>query len=203
MKTYVDVGTNRVTPKLIQLMEQHDKTLLIEPIPSMVDILREHFKGTEVIVIQRAISDYDGEAVLGIANRLSCSSLQKFTDEAKKPWVQNKFGIPDFRMVDETIVRVSRLDTLMTEFQIEEIHILHIDSQGEDINVVRSLGDKISKVKFIELESPSKGESPLYINQPTYEETMEHMDKAGFKEVRRSYHSIDQKEVDIFFRNSS
>lgn len=197
MRTYVDVGTHRITNQLLRKIDCHDFCILIEPIPKRFEELKV-LESSNIIVLNQVVSNFDGTASFKIANRDSCSSLQSFTSEAVSDCIIDKFG-HEFQMVSEIDVKVSKLSTLLKQFEINHVDFLHIDAQGEDLNVVKSLDDLIAKVKLIQLESMAEGRNPLYVDQPFYFEVMKYMKDIGFKEFTRTHFPEHRREIDVIF----
>tara|TARA_B100002019_G_C21239229_1_gene584542 strand:- start:578 stop:1291 length:714 start_codon:yes stop_codon:yes gene_type:complete len=49
-------------------------------------------------------------------------------------------------------IKIRRLEDIINELKIENVDILKIDTEGYDFNVIKGLGNKISKVKYIFFE---------------------------------------------------
>ena len=49
-------------------------------------------------------------------------------------------------------VQVKRLDQFIINNQIDIVNLLKIDTEGYEFNVLKSLGNKLTKVKIIHLE---------------------------------------------------
>lgn len=201
MKIYIDIGTNRVNHNLLNKIKEHDLSVLIEPNIDRYEILKKELNSIKVILLNIAISDFNGHSKINIANRCSCSSLQEFTNTAYDNWVYDKFKIKKLETIKENNIIVSRLDTLLEKLNIKYVNFLHIDAQGEDLNIVKSLGRFVDNVKIIELECVAEGFQPLYKNQPSYQETIKYMKEINFLEIKREYHKFIARELDITFRN--
>ena len=95
-------------------------------------------------------------------------------------------------------VKCIRLDRLIEREEIKEIEYIKIDTQGTDLDVVKSLGDKISIVKKISLEIQLQ---ELYQGSSTIEETLEYMNDKGFTLVEDLNHYDNEFEKDLVFVN--
>lgn len=93
-----------------------------------------------------------------------------------------------------------RLDKLIEREEIKEIEYIKIDTQGTDLDVVKSLGDKISIVKKISLEIQLQ---ELYQGSSTIEETLEYMNDKGFTLVEDLNHYDNEFEKDLVFVNQN
>ena len=94
-------------------------------------------------------------------------------------------------------VKCIRMDTFISRENIEKIDMLWIDAQGNDFNVLKSFGDKISIVQEGRCECTNK--VPLYegINN-NYEEVTAWLEDKGFK-VEADYWHAHDTEVDLKF----
>ena len=75
----------------------------------------------------------------------------------------------------------------MQENYIEHIDFLKIDTQGTDLNVIKSLGKMINKVDIIEAEVQIK---PLYKNSFQKEEIIDFMEKNNFNLILEEENEI-------------
>lgn len=73
----------------------------------------------------------------------SQSSLYEYTDNINELWGDNR----KFKVVKRIEVSTLRLDTFITENQIKNIDFLWIDAQGNDFNVLKSLGSYVDIVE--------------------------------------------------------
>ena len=95
-------------------------------------------------------------------------------------------------------VECIRLDKLIEKYNIKEIEYIKIDTQGTDLDVVKSLGDKISIVKKISLEIQLQ---ELYQGSSTIEEVFEYMRENEFNFLQDSNHYDNEFEKDLVFVN--
>jgi len=94
-------------------------------------------------------------------------------------------------------VKCIRMDTFIKQESIEKIDMLWIDAQGNDFNVLKSFGDKISIVQAGRCECTNK--VPLYegINNH-YEDVKSWLQDKGFQ-VEEDYWHAHDTEVDLKF----
>ena len=108
---------------------------------------------------------------------------------------------PGFDRIIETInVETQRLDTFMDKHDISHIDFLKIDTQGNDLNVIKSLGSKIKNVNIIELEVHLK---KMYKNAATKTDALEYMEQHNFDLIKTDCNSEDLKEYEenLTFKN--
>ena len=149
MKYIFDVGAHWGQDSLERV--RNDKDLIcyaFEPTPALAQKLREDSSSISerYRVFQQALSDFDGKADFHLVHGdTGSSSLNEFADNLSETWP----GRTDFVVSQTITVDVYRLDTWLkiNSPDIEEIEHLHIDAQGDDLAVLKGLGEKISIVK--------------------------------------------------------
>lgn len=123
------------------------------------------------------------------------NSLYEFTDNIREVWDKKIF------FHDETIsAPFITLKTFCEIFNITQIDYLWVDTQGNDLNVLKSLGDKISIVKEGRIEVANK--TSLYKDVDNTRESAEkwlHENGFSFEDAK---YSSGQHEVDIDFKRT-
>lgn len=197
-KIIFDVGANDCR-NFIQMVKDDAYTHLyaFEPTPKFCDYARlNYFHLSNFFYIPLAVGDVEGLTDFKIAGQADwgCSSLLDFSDKSKTEWD----GREDFKVTEVQQVRVIRLDTFIKEKKINKIDFLHVDTQGFDLKVLRSLGKYISIVKEGVVEAAAKPEI-LYYGQNTLEETKEFLENSGFKIISITNNDHLGNEVNIHF----
>lgn len=145
MKTKIEVGANWGGDTQ-SLAADGSVVYAFEPTPSLADHLRNRFKdNSNVHIVEKAVDEHDGVAEFNIAGTgdWGCSSLYEFSEDIHSKWN----GRPDFHFTDRCEVETIRLDTFIQQNEIDSIDYLWIDAQGNDFNVLKSLGYFINRVK--------------------------------------------------------
>jgi FkbM family methyltransferase len=171
-----DVGA--CVGETISKFDGFDKIYAFEPAPYVFNILVENHKNDPRIEFyEMAISDEDGVKSLKYHDNYGYSSFLEIDKEGEFAKKCQEFD-PGFDNIVSIIdVQTKRIDTFMQENCIEHIDFLKIDTQGNDLNVIKSLGKMIDKVDTIELEVQIK---PLYKNSSSKEEIVDFMQKNNF-----------------------
>jgi hypothetical protein len=162
MKTIIEVGANNGRDTERFVMDKDSMVYAFEPTPVLFRDLSSKFKGAENIRLVPMAVDIESKFkwfnIAGTGD-WGCSSLHEFADNIHEKWP----GRPDFKFTDRLQVMTIRLDTFMGLYGIEEIDYLWIDAQGNDFNVLKSLGSEIDKVK--------EGRCEVAYNVELYKET--------------------------------
>jgi len=103
--------------------------------------LIEKFKSKNLFLYDKAIDIEETRKPFNVD--ASQSSLYEYTDNINELWGDNR----KFKVVKKIEVSTLRLDTFITENQIKNIDFLWIDAQGNDFNVLKSLGNYIDIVQ--------------------------------------------------------
>jgi len=138
MMKIIEVGANNGDHTLE--FSKNSKVWSFEPIPLYVKILKDRFKNnSNVVIIDSAVSDFDGTAPFNISTNGCSSSLNELTD----------FSINNTKVIFESQinVNVTRMDTFIIENNIDTIDYFHCDAQGNDLKILQSFGDKLSLIK--------------------------------------------------------
>jgi FkbM family methyltransferase len=142
IKFCVDIGANvgNYSKALIQNLDC--EVYAIEPFSASFSRLEELSRsfGGRIHPIKRAISNFDGEAVIySRGGHLETTTLSK--DLLSRYDIEEK-------------VKVSRLDTLVEEGIIQGADFIKIDTEGFELEVFKGMGKTIEKCKpkFIQFE---------------------------------------------------
>jgi FkbM family methyltransferase len=179
MKIFFDVGANNGS-EFIDLAKKNPNIFVyaFEPTPKLCEIIKSktnHLKNYKLI--QKAVSDFEGEAKFHIAsgNDGGRNSLLCFSDKSKTEWIGRK----DLNITESLNVNVIRLEEFIEENKIKEIEYLHVDTQGSDLKVLFGMGKKISIVKKGIIEAANKKDI-LYYGQNEKKECVEFLINKGF-----------------------
>jgi FkbM family methyltransferase len=171
----IEVGAFNGDDTYIYSQIKNSKVWCFEPVPELYEYLTHRFKDSDnVIVINKAVSDFDGKSTFHIANKphsFASSSLYKLS----------QFGMENtpIKFVEEVEVDVIRMDTFLNECGIDKIDYFHCDAQGNDYKVLKSFGDKISIIEQGQVEVDYKG--GIYDSNNSIDLVIEHLQDYNFK----------------------
>ena len=157
-----DVGANNGKSCYSYTADPENTVYAFEPTPRLLELCLypKQRERPNYIVIPKAVTNYNGKATFNIAGQADwgCSSLYNFSPDLKATWPDRK----DFVKTDQIEVECTRMDTFINEHNIKTIDHLHCDTQGNDLKVLESFGNKIDIIKTGVIEVYSR--SPLYTN---------------------------------------
>jgi FkbM family methyltransferase len=101
----------------------------------------------------------------------------------------NKFFIPEesqkfvTEIVEKKIVETKTLKSIIEDINLNNniIHILKVDAQGNDLNVIKSANSYIKNIMFIIIESTIDSSSTLYKNTSKFSEDNNYLELNKFK----------------------
>jgi FkbM family methyltransferase len=118
-------------------------------------------------VIPKAVCLTNGTKKFNICNQGGASSILEFRnkDELIENWSSQRTDI-HYSGVSYDVETI-RLDTFIEEYKLEEtiIDYLHIDAQGVDLDVLKSLGKYIKNVKAGVVETVKEQHKSIYVDQ--------------------------------------
>jgi FkbM family methyltransferase len=174
------------------IAEEDPNALVIafEPSPNLAELTRRETSHLRNYwVIEAAVADSPGDRLFNTAD-LGCGSLLEF---ARQDW------FPNVR-TEQITVPVVRLDTVLGELGIVAIDYLHCDAQGSDLRVLRSLGQRLERLKAGVIEVPAR--TMLYDGAHSRRETFRFLVDHGFAVTRIEANDPCNHEQNVYFRRA-
>ncbi len=197
----IDVGANRgnFTDHYFRTT-QSSSAILIEPIPTLANFLRNKFKNQQnVLVVEKAVADVEKYSQFHIANNDGqSSSLSEIGN-------RHLLASPDTFVVNNIEVHTQTLDGITSSLKAERI-FLKIDVQGHELSVLQGSRETLKKVIAIHIEVSNQH---LYENDTLGYKVWSFLSENGFTLYgidpwfRDSKHNGELIQADFFFiRNS-
>ena len=156
IETLIDIGAN-VGETILEFNRNFKikKIYSIEPNFEAYNEIKKQ-KNKNVEVFNFAASDIEEQDKLKIGYLSSMSTINEINNDSIYTKVKSfiiwiltrKFAI----YKNETIIEKKRLDKFIDKQNIDVVDILKIDTEGHEFNVIKGLGDHITKVKLILFE---------------------------------------------------
>ena len=168
MSVLVYVGANQGN-SLWEIFDKYDQVYAFEPDPEMFEKLNRRFKQFEwVTLINAACSFEDGETSLYVTPNRVSTSLADVTEYEK----QN--GCPNY--LKKVTVKTVNLKKFLEDNQLDYIDYYLSDTQGSDLNILKTIKEFVDEKKIGELFIETHGNDWIL-----YEGLDNKFD--GFKEV--------------------
>jgi FkbM family methyltransferase len=195
MKTIIEVGANSGTDT-INLAADGSTVYAFEPTHELIkNNLRPLSKQyPNIKVIPFAVDTTNNFTTFNIAGQSDwgCSSLHKFNTDIHQLWPGRK----DFKFTKSVNTFCIRLDSFLEMSNIKEVDYLWIDAQGNDWNVLKSLGKQLDIVKEGKCEVSYT--VSLYNTDNTIENVKPWLEKRGF--IVKVNPDKKNKECDLHFK---
>ena len=151
-------------------------------------------------VINKAVSNIDKQGDFLISKNPTGSSLKEFSKNLDESWPG--YRELHFHTVKKINIEIVTLEKFCIENNIRFINYLHIDTQGNDLNVFKGLGKFQDKVKEGILEAAVNKENALYVDNHTVEDVKIFFENTGYRIKKISpIDSNIKHEVNVYFEN--
>jgi FkbM family methyltransferase len=200
-KIVFDVGACK--GESIERFNDYDEIYCFEPCSFSFIRLKENFESDPRIkFFNVAISNKNGLSEFYYYYHYAYSSLNQLDIEGEFSKFCEEFD-PGFDKLEyiET-VETLRLDYFINQNKIDFIDYLKIDTQGSDLDVIKSLGRMISIVDTIELEVQLK---TLYKNSSSKKDILSYMEENNFILVSDESNGLGLEDFErkLIFKNKS
>jgi FkbM family methyltransferase len=189
----LDIGSRDLDQSIeFSSVYQNSKIYAFEPNPEQFNIcLNKSINHENINVEQLAISDKNGSLDFYITHgNVGASSL---LEPINVPFASTQ----NFTKIS---VESKRLDDWLEQNKIDVVDIMWLDTQGIELAALKSMGDKLKKVKFIHCEA---SELPYYKGHLLKTDLVEFLESVGFELIfiNEAYHPFN--EGDIIATNKS
>ncbi len=169
----IDVGANRGQFSLAcRLVYQEIPIVAFEPIPREADSFRRiHGNDPKVELVQTALGETEGEAVLHVSRSADSSSLLPIGREQVKLF-------PDTAQAGTLVVPVQRLDDLARHWAGRNRQLLKLDVQGFELSVLKGAVLTMDSCAHVYVEC---SEVVLYEGQALRAEVQAFLEGRGFR----------------------
>ena len=195
MRTVFEIGANGGDDIARYLYDQQNVIYAFEPAPHLYFDIIERFRSEKRLhLVNAAVDIQNGCKKFNIAQNTGCHSLYEFTDNIIQKWK----GHDDLHFINSyKNIQCIRLDTFMNMHNIQKIDFLEIDTQGNDWNVLKSLGDRINDV--VEGRCEASYKLNLYKTENSWSDLKHWLESKNF-EVYVQKHAKHEVEVDLIFK---
>ena len=159
-------------------------------------------KLTDICVLNNVgIGDIEGKNFLNQTEESSSSTINGFNEHSN--YLQRKLKILNIKKIDNFFkkipINIIKLSTYIKKNKITNIDILKIDTEGFELNVVKSLEDCSNIVKNIYFEHHY---DDMIKKNYTYSDINQTLTNLGFKKIYKSK-MIFRKSFEYIYRNTN
>lgn len=203
-KTLIEVGAFDGSDSLIYHSEGYN-VYTFEPKKDLFENLVSRTKHlTNYNVIPKAVSLVNGKTSFNICKNGGASSILPFRsdEELLETWSSER---PDVHYSGISYeVETTRLDSFIEEYKLQNtmIDFIHIDAQGVDLDVLKSLGNYLHNVIEGVLETVKNKDKSIYISQNnnTYDNVESFLVSNGFQITNVQSNDPTDCEYNVYFR---
>ena len=174
--TLLDIGANK-GDFTGELLDHFKKKFLIEPNPNLINNLKDRFSSNKHLEISNCAIDIKNSVKkFYITNDTGAtlSSSKKQNNTLKK-------NLKKTNIISVKKIKFYRLDFfLKNRLRSNDSIFLKTDTQGNDYEVLKSLGNKLKFIKYIKIEMSI---IPMYVNQDYHWKILDFMKKNNFEPV--------------------
>jgi hypothetical protein len=145
-----------------------------------------------------AVSEQEGFRKFYLNSDDTTNSLLPINLDGQDQWL----GGEAVTTVGASWVPTIRLDTFLNQMAIDHVDYLKIDAQGHDLEVVRSLGERIKDIKKVKLEATISAVPQYKGSNNNLTEVMSFMEGQGFVLDASDGQTYGQ-EMNLTFRRES
>lgn len=159
-KTIIQIGShvgNTSNDKLFNTVKYYDNLILVEPVPYLFKLLKKNYNdkfGTNInrIFINKAVSNFIGEIEMTIPSEKNnwneYPSWASQLASIDKNHISNLF-FPGF-LVEKINVETTTINEIIREYNIKQIDLLDIDTEGHDYTILMGYNFEIKphKIRF-------------------------------------------------------
>ena len=153
------------------------KIYMIEPNEDLIKLLSNRFDNkNKYKILKFGISNTNKKTTLYKTN-----DTQKTLSSTRKQTKEMRINFRNTKIVDKVQIQLKRLDSFLKTTNINNNSIfLKIDTQGNDLETLNSIGKYIKNIKYIKTELPS---IKLYNTNYNHWNILEFLKKNNFKPV--------------------
>jgi FkbM family methyltransferase len=183
----LDIGSRDLDQSIeFSSVYKNSKIYAFEPNPEQFNIcLNKSINYENINVEQLAISDKNGSLDFYITHgNVGASSL---LEPINVPFASTQ----NFTKIS---VESKRLDDWLEQNKIDVVDIMWLDTQGIELAALKSMGDKLKKVKFIHCEA---SELPYYKGHLLKTDLVEFLESIGFELIfiNEAYHPFNEGDI--------
>jgi FkbM family methyltransferase len=189
----VDIGSNSgQSIDFFLKISKEFKIIGFEPNINLYEYIQDKYSNYQDILIEnKGVSDHSGELKLKI-NALDLTSSFEELDynSSYLKTKANVLGIKDVKDIiqREQSVRVTTINDIITDLNIQKIELLKIDVEGHEIKCLKGISaESAKKIKFIQIE---QHEDDMYLNKTAFSEIETLLGELGFKEKLKIKHGF-------------
>jgi len=191
---YSDWLSKHTSLKIYSFEPHPDNFKKLQSLKSTFDLKSQN----RLYIFDIAISDINGEIPFYVNNDKSSSSVLPLVVDNVKKW-KYPIGRTYFKPVKTITVKSLTLDSVLEKYKINHIEFLNIDTQGDSLQILKSLDFKYySMIKQILVKAHTPDCIELYKNQCNSYDVTQLLKRRYFQLYKAVNYSSSQEQLLIF-----
>ncbi len=167
LSTIIDVGVGDEGSPFLYERFKDAFYISIDPVAESENAVKQHLKDAQSVFIEKALGSEIGVIELEVSNKTSRTSLYERTEYDSKSEITEKRE-----------VLIDTLDRVISDFKIKSPSLLKIDTEGGELEVLRSGKKTLKKIDYVVLELPL---TKNFENSYTFSDAILAMRENGFE----------------------
>lgn len=146
-KTIIQIGSHEGATSndpIFNLVDNSTRLFLVEPVPYLFSRLQKNYKDrfgdvSKIVFINKAVSNFIGEIEMTVPSENNdFSRLPFWASQLGSINAGHATGHLPGLMVEKIVVKTTTVNEIVREYNIDEIELLHTDTEGHDYNILMS-----------------------------------------------------------------
>ena len=157
-KTIIQIGShvgNTCNDPIFNIVDNNTKLILVEPVPFLFEQLKKNYtnkfgNNQNIFFINKAVSNFIGEIEMTIpSEKNDFSKLPFWASQLASVNPNHALGHISNLLVEKINVKTTTLNELVKEHNINQIDLLHTDTEGHDYTILMNYNFEIKPKEII------------------------------------------------------
>ena len=152
-KTIIQIGSHigdTLNDPIINIVDNDTKLILVEPVPFLFEKLKNKYNNHNIIFINKAVSNFIGEIEMTIpSEKNDFSQFPYWASQLASVNDGHALGHISNLLVEKIIVETTTINEIVKEYNINQIDLLHTDTEGHDYTILMNYNFEIKPKKIM------------------------------------------------------
>lgn len=191
-KIFIQIGSHvGDTPNdpIFNIIDNNTKLILIEPVPYLFKKLKNNYNkkygiNENIIFINKAVSDFVGEIEMTIpSEKNNFRKLPYWASQLASINPYHATGHINSLIVEKINVETTTINQIIKEYNIQQIDLLHTDTEGHDYIILMNYNFAIKPKKIMFEHKHMDG---LFKTDVKYDELSNKLISLGYKKISQN-----------------
>lgn len=191
-RTIIQIGShvgNTCNDPIFNIVDNNTKLILVEPVPYLFEQLKNNYNkkfgdNHNIIFINKAVSDFIGEIEMTIpSEKNDFSKLPFWASQLASVNDNHAVGHISNLLVEKINVKTTTINEIVKEYNINEIDLLHTDTEGHDYTILMNYNFDIKPKQIIFEHKHMDG---LFTTGHKYDKLLNKLMSLGYKKIQQN-----------------